>query len=914
MPKINITGQGSPESTDAGAPAPDIFAPNLTPKQIRAATAAANAAKSLAKAQANFFKGIGTDTNAAMKSMLAAAQAQEQAAKKAVVAQKKLFEGVGKNTAATMKSAFAQGEADVKAAKARDAVEAAAAKKVDAARKQLFAGLGTRTTTGMKSAFAQGEADAKAVKARDKVEAAATKKAADEQKKLFEGIGARTNTGMKSAFAQGEAEAKSAKTRNTAEAAAAKKEDEERKKLFAGIGTRTITAMKAAKAVGDAEAAAEKKKQAAADKEARAAQTAKGAKSQGLVRAAGVTAMVAAGLNGDIEGLAAGIGEGIGAVIAGPVGAAIGVVAGEILGKVAKLAATAPMKPGEMWQSYLSVSKPWMDLQRSGYAMARAGKFSGDEALDSVLPPGSFGTKAPEWMKLTGSTPESVMQSINATGINPRNQGEFNAMGQTLAYAGNTGAYSNLPDGMKEKALGQGMNYGATSAGGSAAYLGSFAGVLEGAVARGVDKGRVFSSMLESIDALVKNGAAGVSGSAVSDEFMRFMATGTAGGRSGESAMQSMAGTSSMIGGMLNSAPGMYGFMRVAQKYGGLNTPEQIKSFLGPNALASFQGDPGFANSLIQQAAAAGSLPEKQSILAPLMQADTGNYQNQVADTVGDQLGGAGDFVGASMLGISPQLYRARQYGRTHGTTAPTDYNDQMLHQRVAGGTGSDADMVKALTELGVPNDQIPALLAAAKAQGVDPIKLALIARKETGFRMIKGDIAISPGVYAQGIMQINPNAHTLGKDIPANAYTDMAANYMGGAAIFKATDQNFAKYNGSGPKADAYGNDLTQQYNQFRGSNVPVQANTATAMGAQAVDTGSKAMFTNMNGLIKTVSTTAESAAGAVRKFADALDGMKTMDVNVKGPSAAQQNWDASGGSTAAAPRLRPSSFHAAQ
>ena len=628
------------------------------------------------------------------------------------------------------------------------------------------------------------------------------------------------------------------------------------------------------------------------EREEETKQQAKASRRSQYAKLARTTAYVLDSVHGDFEGLTTAAGAIAGAAVGGPSGAALGEVAGEIVGKLTEAIVKLPLAPGNLWKSFNGMTQPYTDLQRSTYALGRAGGFGGQGLLNGLMP-GKYGGATPMWMQRLGVTPESAVQSVAETGISPQSGLEAVKIAQNMALAGYTGAFSNLSAGQQGAAVGQGMSYGAADAGGIPTYLRGFATTLETAVQRGADKSRVFGSMMESIDALAKGGAGGISSAAMSDLYMRFLMAGTPGGRSGESA----AGAAAGIGEAINNAPSSLAtsvaFMQIARKNGGLTTEDSVTKMYGEQAVESMRKqNPAYLAYIMQQGTAAaksGNLLGAQQIFSPLQALDPNRFFQQTSDLYGGSFAGAPGALAAIVGGATHTTFQQAQegiFGGTQGGSGAASYDVQMSQNRVLAGLGTNEDVAKVLRAMKVPEDQIPLFIASARKYGVDPVKLATLGAHESGFKQLRGR---DPNDL--GIMQVNTSSgYTAAQK--AALLTSPAYEIDEGARIFKSKGQDFQLYYGRATAANGkdphYGANRQAEYERNMGfANVPTQANQMQAMAAQDVDTGAQIMFNNLGGLMVNMSKGATAAAGALRAFADDVDALARAATTGTGSSA---------------------------
>jgi hypothetical protein len=592
-----------------------------------------------------------------------------------------------------------------------------------------------------------------------------------------------------------------------------------------------------------------------------------------MLRSAGVAGLAVNALHGDVEGAGALAGGGLGLVLGGPAGAAIGAELGELVAKVIKGVVTLPMAPGNLWGQYLGVSKPWMDLKTSGYEMARAGGFGGGGLVRGLMP-GNYA--APPWMRALGMTPEAGMESLSRFGIVPRSRDEALGMIQNARVGSLTRGYSGMAPGTVENVMGQGISLGMTTPGGAGVYSQQFAGMLEVAIARGMDRTKLLNRMQDSIDMLAKT-SAGVNAGAMNDTFMRFMMSGAPGGRTGEMAASAVAGTQDMLENMQNNAVAYQLYFTQAKQNNNFRTPSDVKNFIGEENWNKM--DPAYRDRLVQmvnQAGSMGNLAAQMPFMAALRGGDTGRVQAQNAASIAAMAPGLPEVYQTLLTGAANQYRAPVEVARRVGgeRMAAEQYQPRMgmeaaMVRQMSG--LSDADTENRLRAMGVPEGLIPVFMRVQREQGVPAMMLAGVAKHESGFDMTKVNTRNRNGSVDYGLMQVNtihqPEMTAAEwRSVTSDAY----ANVTEGAKVLK-MGGGLGGYNPGDPN---YAGNVLREMQPFISNLTEMQdVYGRTALASQAVDTGSMYMFNNLGGIMEHVSATATGAADAVRAFANSLD-----------------------------------------
>ncbi len=617
------------------------------------------------------------------------------------------------------------------------------------------------------------------------------------------------------------------------------------------------------------------------ERAARAEAAQKQARLRGYAHLARTGALVLNSVHGDFEGAATGIGGGLGFILGGPVGAEIGAFAGEIVGKLTEAAAALPMAPGNLWNKYMSVSAPYFGLQRSASDLAGTGGFRAHDLMDAMQPPGSY--DGPRWRKLTGMTQADAYAALKATGIAPQGLPDTLARANDIFTNRLTLGYRGLPQGQMEGLLGQGLGFGATSPGKEREYLNAFGDTLGKALPMDIDRSKLLARMTESIDQLVKGGAAGVSGGAVSDMYLQYMLAGGP-GRGGEGAAASIAGTAAVLSDQAGNPATIYGYQQIAMKYGGLKTDEQIEAAAGPRAWKALQNNPQRGTLLrnIKAAGIDGSYILQRQYMDSIFAADPARYQNLTNDIISPNTPEyirnviAGNYGGQGTTGnMTGQAGRAAMgVPSVRGGIGEQDQETQNARIRMLNGTASDGDKARVLSKFGVPSDQLIPLLSAASQRGIDPMMLAVVAEHESHFNSMAFNTNVSKRdgrvTHDTGVMQLNDYWQRNNPDYDPLHPFDVAKGYLAGAdnLIDRKGKPTFDLYNSGNPKGTA---EFQSRYDQWT-PDIPAE-NRARVGQEAAVARGSQTMAENFSGIMEKVTTVSDSAVVSLREFKDALD-----------------------------------------
>lgn len=347
--------------------------------------------------------------------------------------------------------------------------------------------------------------------------------------------------------------------------------------------------------------------------------------------------------------------------------ALIGVLgkAGKIIAGLSAAAVESPLIPGQMMRGILALAGPEIKLQKSTYAMGRAGGFSG-ERLESIMKAGGG-----HWMDELFLTPEKMMESLGQYGIVPHSVADATVKADLFARQSLQPGFSGMAQGTVEGAARQVAGYSGPSS--VSSYVANLGATLEQANAKGMDRSKVLGNIQDAMDKLVASGAAGVSTTGILDMVARFAATGTAGGRTGQSAANMLSGLSGIANAPAGNAPAMFMMYSQMGKYGGLKTIEDLKNFVGPEAFSSVPASVrSKAVSDILAASAAGNTYAAMNIASGVfLSGNPGRVGELIQPGLKKSL--PGYLQSAALAGITgTSLGESYAYGIGAGTKAPT--------------------------------------------------------------------------------------------------------------------------------------------------------------------------------------------------------------------------------------------------
>ena len=540
----------------------------------------------------------------------------------------------------------------------------------------------------------------------------------------------------------------------------------------------------------------------------------------------------------------------------------------------------APFLPGQIMNGILSTAQPAIDLTKGSYALGRAGGFSG-AGLFNTLYPGTGTTKGTEWMSDNMLTPSKVLESMGSYGIAPRSADQTKEMALAFARSNLSGGFSGMAPGTAERLARQGVGYGSApnTPGGVAGFLGPIETTMADAVAKGMDRTKVLSSIQDSLDIMARAGGIGASAEAATSLINRLMQSGTAGGRTGQTALEIQSTMAGFVNNPSSQPVGQMMMYSQMPKFGMLKTREGIEKFLGPNVMRELDKSPGVRDSVIEDAlkqAQSGNTAMAMNTLTKAMGPDS----ERTADIIRQGVEGSGmpkEMRRAALSGATGlplmDIYAA-QAGRMAGPSEAAK-GDQ-IQARFSESVDSYKEKLRAA---GVPATVAAALVSAGQRKNVNPMLLASIAKQESGYRQTKdGKTLLNPESGAAGLMQIMPQN---GK-YPAGVKQSLEENALVGAGILadqlKAhggdVDKALAGYGGFKTKdPSSYVGSVSANYHGLSGrSNVPTDIGRVENLAAQETIGGANFSLNNFVTKAEKLTTGMERAGDAAVTFADKL------------------------------------------
>ena len=541
-----------------------------------------------------------------------------------------------------------------------------------------------------------------------------------------------------------------------------------------------------------------------------------------------------------------------------------------------------PFLPGQIMRGALATAQPAIDLTKGSYALGRAGGFSG-RGLYNTLYPGTGTTQGVEWMNNLMLTAPKVLESMGAYGIAPGSAGQVKDLATTFARSNLSGGFSGLEGGTAERLSRQAVGYGAApnSAAGLAGYLAPIETTMADAVAKGMDRTKVLANIQDSIDLMAKTGGGiGVSSSSAIELISKLMQTGTAGGRTGQTAFELQSGMSGFVNNPSSAPVGQLMVYSQLPKFGMLKDAKGLEAFYGPKIMEQMNKSPEVKARLFSNV---------------IETAKSGN--TSLAMQMAIQ--GAGADSGMRMLEIGRQA--VQQSGTPRGmqdiqlaNTFNLPYAD-VVQKNVADGmpqraaqSGIEVGFKKSAEEYrailkasGVSDSMANVLIQAGQDHGLSPVLLASMAKKESGFQQFGKNgrsLYNTSGSGAVGLMQIMPNANG---SYPVGVERGVLPNAEEGARRLQGfleksggnVDKALASYGGFKTKdPSAYVGDITGNYrNIMDRSNVPTEIGYAENKASQATLGGANFSLNNFVTAADKITTGMESAGDAATTFAKA-------------------------------------------
>lgn len=510
--------------------------------------------------------------------------------------------------------------------------------------------------------------------------------------------------------------------------------------------------------------------------------------------------------------------------------------------------------PAEFQRALLDKSRMALDYKLWAYRQQQA---SGDwQNIEGLFYPGvNEFSKIPAWMRATGTGPQDIARSLMQFGVVPQ-PGETEGVASALAAAPFFPGIGNVPGAGGYISHMAKLGMMPATGEGVRGFTLQFSEIMEGAVAKGVDRATLMESVAKGIDRLAGGGAQGMTQGAVADFLMRYSAL--PGGKSGALGIQALAGTEGVKAELGAQPLGTMVFSMAAQK---LNTREKLSSF--------FEGLPGgrgkgYLERFTQTAS--GS----QAVEMYLESVRKGNWYG-AARWLGEiAIGAPGAY--EQMASMSPMFAgipremlpfalsgflkqpvmtflegQANPSGGAFGhfmhsadwNGPTTRFKPWMMAPSNPLDSGSPSLYSAGISRLGIKEYLIPKIIQYAQAAGIDPRLLAAIVRKESsGGRTTQNVAGLDPTIWGRiGVEVHDPDTSLrLGAQTLAKLLRRFGGNVQ----------QAIEAYNGQPTKA-AYGAEVMQYASQAGyggGGGMPqelqeglgVQSQTALAEMSQSV------------------------------------------------------------------------------
>lgn len=546
----------------------------------------------------------------------------------------------------------------------------------------------------------------------------------------------------------------------------------------------------------------------------------------------------------------------------------------------------APQLMGQMWRGALSAAAPYIDVKTAAYALGRAGGFSGQSTLRGLFP---GGYQTPPWMQFLGLTPEAALQSVARLGVAPRSANEAIGAARTNAVYGLTSAFAGMAPGTVERLGAQGLAYGQTTMGDLQGYLQIFASAMDDAIARGMDRARILSSIQDTLDVIAKSAPAmGAGGTAAF--FSRLSGLGTPAARTGALQGQIMTGLAGTMQSPFGSPNTAMMAVRLAGNFNNFRTESDVRHFLHLGAGVTPKGMPQaiWQDWVRRITSTSQSNPTMAAALAMQLGQGMPGAQQEVARSAGGLAGSLppglqpyamSAFTGLPFSGAMGLLQAPLVPAPgVSGASSAGNINEAL---RIMGGgpalTAFDStqDYAGILKRAGVPANLIPMFISSGQRNGVSPLMLAAIAQRESQFnpaavginRRVGGRGSISSRDY--GIMQINQaNLATFG--LNTQTAFDPARNIEAGAEFLSRYGIN--RYN---PNDKGYVGDISSRVASMLTSNIPSDILAAQARRAQAEITGGAAAMATF---VPAVGAVNDALSGLVRAAQSVISALSSM------------------------------------
>jgi len=474
-------------------------------------------------------------------------------------------------------------------------------------------------------------------------------------------------------------------------------------------------------------------------------------------------------------------------------------------------AVEAPMLPGQLTRGVLGMAAPYTEMATSAYEFARRMGIGGKGIAKGFFP-GGGSTQGLEWMKALRLTPEKAMAGLQAYGIAPASSVDLlRRMPEVFERANLSRGLSGMGPTIAQEIARQGAGYGLAknTPGGAQGYLSGFTGIMERAQAMGMDRSKVLGNIEASIDMLAKTGALGISQTSVLGLFSRFMAAGTPGGRTGETAATALAGMQATTGNIYGNSIASWALTSQLPKYDMLRTEKGVRNMVGEQAWNAI--DPGVRGRVVKDitaAAKAGNYPLAINLAtSQLMSANPARIAEVTAPAIPSMTGGQ-SYLNATIQGMVTGMgtRAAYQYAAGGGVNQ-------------AGKYGYKANIDYKSMMAGVPAELVAKFIAAGQKYNLDPLLLSRVAQVESNFDVR----AKNRKTGAFGLMQLMPSNLSAypGAGASAQANIDAGADILSKYLQDSGGDLSAAltRYGGFRTKdPTSYINKITDSYARSQG------------------------------------------------------------------------------------------------
>lgn len=541
---------------------------------------------------------------------------------------------------------------------------------------------------------------------------------------------------------------------------------------------------------------------------------------------------------------------------------------------------TMPQLMGKLWQGALAAASPYINLKTAAFELGRAGGFSGQGMMRSIFP-GSYAT--PQWMESLGVTPEDVMKSLSGLGVVPRSQGQATGAAQISRLFGLSPAFAGMQSGTVEGLGRQGIAFGQTGFSGLQGYLGVFANVMDDAVARGLDRAKVLSSIQDILEIMAK-GSPALNVQSTADFFMKMGAIGTPGTRTGATQAQILGGVSGMMQAPLSSPLSALVTMNVSRRFNNFRSEQDVRNFLhlGPGEIPPGMSQETWKDRVSRITALAQSNPALAATLAMSLASGSTAAQMDVARAARSIAPrGLEAFAISGALNIPLEAAQSLSQSLDMPGVVPSGASTSAVEGMKAGAGltplatafSNSVDYATILKNAGVPDDIARDLIDAGRRNGVSPLVLAAIAQKESGFNPNAVNVNRRAGARGgvsstdYGLMQINEkNLASFG--LTPTTALNPALSAEAGAEFIARSGGNISAYNSGDPN---YAADIARRVGNISG-NLPGDVFSAQARAAQSDITGGAAAMATFVPAVGAANTALEGLVAAAQRVITAF------------------------------------------